>query len=125
MQSANLCRLAVVEKSEILGLQVRNRVPCRVRYNHVDAEETLPHNTIGGAQGCKGLLRNGRISQRRGLPDYPASPENHQARQNGRALRVGLIHHDSKCPKTCGEHSTEREPEPKASRRDSTKVAAW
>jgi hypothetical protein len=58
---ANLCRLAVVEKNEIPRREVRNRVPCRVRYNQVDAEEAVPHDGIGGAQGRQWLLRNGRI----------------------------------------------------------------
>jgi hypothetical protein len=43
------------------------------------------------------------------LPDYPASPENDNSCYKYCALRVGLIHHDSACPKTCGEHSMECE----------------
>jgi len=89
VQGANLCRLAVVEKGEIPGCEVRNRVPCRVRYNQVDAEEAFPHDGIVGAEGGQWLLRNGRISQRCGLPARSAGTKNKEACEKGRALRVG------------------------------------
>jgi hypothetical protein len=98
VHGANLCRLAVVKKSEIPRLEVRNRVPCRVRYNQVDAEEAIPHDGIGGAQGRQWLLRNGWISQRRGLSACPASPKNYHACEKSRALRVESIQHDFTCP---------------------------
>jgi hypothetical protein len=80
--------LAVVEESEIPGREVRNRVPSRVRYNQVDAEEAFPHDRIGRAQGRQWLLRNGLISQRRSLPACPASRENDHAGDKSCALRV-------------------------------------
>ena len=98
VQGANLCRLAVVEKSEIPGRQVRNRVPCRICHDDVDAEEAVSHDGIGGAQGRQLLLRKRLIPQRRGLPACPASPENDQACNKSYALRIESIHHDSTCP---------------------------
>ncbi len=95
MKGANLCQLAVVEKGEIPGREVRDRVPCRIHYNQINTEEAIPHDRMGCAQGRQGLLRNGLISQRRDLPDCPASPQNEHPCDKSRALRVELIHHGS------------------------------
>ena len=92
---ANLCRMAIVEKSEIRGREVRHWVPCRIRYNQIDGEEAIPNDGITGAQVRQWLLRNRRILQRRGLPARSAGAKNKEAREKGRARQDGSIHHDS------------------------------
>ena len=98
VHGANLCRPSVVKKSEIPRREVQNRLSCPVRYNQVDAEDAIPHDGIRRAQEGRGLLRNGLISQRQGLPACPATPKNYHACDKSCALPVESIHHDSTCP---------------------------
>jgi hypothetical protein len=97
VQGANPCRLAVIEKSEIPGREVRSRVPCRICHDDVNGEEAFALSGTRAAKGRQWLLRNSRISQRRSLTDCPASPNNHHACEKNCAPRVEPIHHDSTC----------------------------
>ena len=98
VEGANLCRLAIIEKGEIPGREVRNQVTCRIGHDDVNGEEALVHDGIGGAQGRERLLRSERISQRMGLRACPASSENDQACDKSCALRVESTHHDCMRP---------------------------
>jgi hypothetical protein len=98
VQGADLCRLAVVEKDEVRGREVRNRVPCRICHGDVNGEEALVHDGIGGGQGRERLSCFGRISQRRGLSACPPGTNNKEACEKSPARRDSSIHHDSPCP---------------------------
>ena len=78
-EGANLCRLAVVEKSEIPGHEVRKGIPGRIGHDTIDGEEAFVHDGIGDAEGRERLLCNGRIRRRRGLPAGRTGKKNEKA----------------------------------------------
>jgi len=95
---ADLCPLAIVEKGEIPGLDVRNRIPCRIGHNHGNAEESVPNHGIGAAEGREWLLPHGRIVRRRVLPVRSPGTNNQQTCKKGSAQHDRSIPHDSRHP---------------------------